>query len=345
MPVSSTISRPASGSSLQPEASLLAVEDLTVKYRLHSGVLTAADRVSFSIAAGEIVGLLGESGCGKTTTAMSLLGLLPENARIASGRLYFRGRDLRSLAETQLRELRGAEISIIFQDSSGLNPVMRVLTQVVEVLRAHRDCNLHEAREKVKSIFAAVGLTDGERIFSAYPHQLSGGQRQRIAVAQALISEPSLVVADEPTAHLDAATAAEILACVRRMRATNRTSFLLISHDPEILRSVADRMVVMYAGQVIEHGRVEQVFSNPLHPYTRALLACSLDPSPPDHPVTRKKCFPYIPGNSPDPLEVSEGCSFAARCADRMPMCHSRRPRLLAQPDGGLVRCLKYEAE
>jgi peptide/nickel transport system ATP-binding protein len=345
MPVSSTILRNRSGSRLEPEASLLAIQDLTVKYRLDSRELTAVDRVSFSIARGEIVGLLGESGCGKTTTAISLLGLLPENGRIANGNLHFRDRDLLSLSETELRELRGAEISIIFQESSGLNPVMRVGTQVIEVLRAHQDGNRQPPRERVKLIFEAVGLIDFERIFSAYPHQLSGGERQRIAVAQALVCQPSLVIADEPTAHLDAESAREILACVRRMRALNRTSFLVISHDPELLAGIADRMVVMYAGQVVEDCRMEELFSNPRHPYTRALLECSLDRSTAGEAVTRKKCFPHIPGNSPDPLEVLEGCSFRARCRDRMPICDSRRPLLLGQQDGGSVRCFKYEAE
>jgi peptide/nickel transport system ATP-binding protein len=343
MSASSTISHNSSRSRLEPKASLLSVEDLTVKYHLGSRVLTAVDGVSFSVGAGEIVGLLGESGCGKTTTAMSLLRLLPENAHVKSGNVHFRGRDLLALNEEQLQELRGAQISIIFQDSSGLNPVRRVGPQVIEVLRAHTDCSFHQAREKLKSFFNAVGLTDFERIFRAYPHQLSGGQRQRISVAQALICEPSLVVADEPTAHLDSQTATEILACVQRMRDDNGTSFIIISHDPEVLASVADRIVVMYAGQVVEDSGARDICSNPRHPYTRALLQCTQNQSPALSSTNQKKGFPYIPGNSPDPLEVLSGCSFAARCTERMAVCDSHRPMLLEQPDRGSVRCFKYE--
>jgi peptide/nickel transport system ATP-binding protein len=347
MPVSSSISleRPTPGSEREEATDLLAVKDLTVQYCVNSGRFTAVNQVSFSMDRAEIVGMLGESGCGKTSTALSLLRLLPDTAIVTGGRIYFRKRDLRLLAEKQLRELRGGEVSIIFQDSAALNPVMRVGNQVIEVLRAHSKCTSRQAREKLHGLFTSIGLLDFDRIFDAYPHQLSGGQRQRIAIAQALICEPKLVIADEPTAHLDDTTAAEILAFMLKMRETHHTSFLIISHNPEILAKVADRMIVMYAGQVVEEGSAEDVFARPLHPYTETLLRCSPARGMPAAGAGGKKRFAFIPGNSPNPLEVLPGCSFSARCADRMAICDSRQPDLLDQCGQRAVRCFKYEAQ
>jgi oligopeptide/dipeptide ABC transporter ATP-binding protein len=340
---SSTIQCNTSPTECERAASLLAVENLTIEYRVSSQVLKAVEGVSFSIAAGEIVGLLGESGCGKTTTALSALRLLPETSMVTRGRWSFCGRDLLNLKEKQLRELRGAGIAIIFQDSSGLNPVMRVGTQVVEVLRAHCNCSLEAARDRVNLIFESLGLRDVNRIFDAYPHQLSGGQCQRIAIAQALVCQPKLVIADEPTAHVDAETAADIFACIKKMRDTNHTSFLIITHDPEILAAVADRILVMYAGQIVEQGPAREVLSNALHPYTQALLRCSPD-QPASSSAGGKNRFPFIPGNSPDPFEVLPGCCFSPRCPDRTAICDASRPALF-EHERGQVRCFKYEAE
>jgi peptide/nickel transport system ATP-binding protein len=329
---------------VEADASLLVIEDLTVQYRVGSRLFRAIDHASFSIAPGEIVGLLGESGCGKTTLALALLQLLPNTAAITSGQIYFRGRNLVSLKERQLRELRGTQIALIFQDSSVLNPVMRVGTQVIEVLRAHSNFDLQKLHDKTKTIFDSVGLTDFDRIFHAYPHQLSGGQRQRIAIAQALICEPSLIIADEPAAHVDADNAAGILACLSKMRETRGTSCLLISHDAELLTCYADRIAVMYAGEVVEVSPAREIFSNALHPYTRALLQCSTGHRMSSSSAGPRR-FAHIPGNSPDPLEELSGCCFAPRCADRMEVCNSRRPILIQRPDGRSVRCFKYEVE
>jgi peptide/nickel transport system ATP-binding protein len=347
MLVSSATSREARASRPETEAAgdLLTVKGLTVQYRVGAGAFTAVDSVSFSVARGQIVGLLGESGCGKTTTALSLLRLLSPVSSVTNGSIYFRGRDLLSLTETGLRVLRGAELAIIFQDSSVLNPVLRAGNQVAEVLRAHSRCNLRQARDQVQLLFASLGLLDFDRIYEAYPHQLSGGQRQRIAIAQALICEPGFVVADEPTAHLDAVTAAEILALMGEMRETRNTSFLIVSHDPGTLAAVADRIIVMYAGEVVEDGPAKEVLLNPLHPYTRALLECSPERITASPSARGKKRFPCIPGDSPNPLEALPGCRFAPRCADRMPECDSRRPKVLEQSGDRSVRCFKYEVE
>lgn len=331
---------------LQGETSvLLEVADLTVEYRLISGQVRAVDRVSFSISPGEIVGILGESGCGKTTTALSGLRLLPDAATISSGHWYFRGRDLLQLQEAQLRQIRGAEISVIFQDSSGLNPVMCVGTQVIEVLRAHAKCGSHESLTRTKSTFDSIGLVDFDRIFEAYPHQLSGGQRQRITIAQALICRPSLVIADEPTAHVDGETASEILACMKRVCETDRTSFLIISHDPDVLANVADRIIVMYAGQIVEQGPARMIFEQAFHPYTHALLQCAVHQPAATGSIRDKKRFPFIPGNSPDPLQVLPGCRFSPRCPDRMEVCDLQRPILSKPAPGHIVRCFKCEAD
>jgi peptide/nickel transport system ATP-binding protein len=327
----------------RPEAEdLLRVQNLTVRYRIDGMEFTAVNDVSFAIVPGEIVGLLGESGCGKTTTALSLLQVLPETARVTAGSILFGQRELLSLKESQLREVRGAQIAVVYQDSSVLNPVIRVGNQVSEVLRAHSEYSSADARAKVLSLFTAMGLTESARIYEAYPHQLSGGQRQRIAIAQALVCGPRLVIADEPTASLDSRTAAEILDCMRRMKETCGTSFLIITHDPETIAAVADRAIVMYAGQIVEDGLLADVYSRPLHPYTQALLECSLKCEI-QKEAGQKKRLPFIPGNSPDPMEQFPGCSFASRCKDRMQICDARSPQAFAISRNRSARCFKYE--
>ena len=329
--------------SSQTAGELLRVRDLTVCFSEERGEFTALDRVSFDIATGEIVGLLGESGCGKTTLGLSLLGVLPEAARVTNGSIFFRGTNLLALNETQLREVRGAEVAVIYQDSSVLNPVLRVGNQVSEVLRAHRRCTAREAREEVEELFAAIGLREVDRIQDAYPCQLSGGQRQRIAIAQALICKPRLVIADEPTASVDRNTAREILQFMRRMTESSSTSFLFISHDPDTLSAITDRIMVMYAGQIVESGPLSDVYSRPLHPYTDALLQCSPQRIKPANSDCRTPRLPFIPGKSPDPFELLAGCSFSSRCKDRMEMCDLRGPELIEVSQSRSVRCFKHE--
>jgi peptide/nickel transport system ATP-binding protein len=326
-----------------PSGELLQVRDLTVRFSHEGREFTAVDRVSFDIAPGEIVGMLGESGCGKTTIGLSLLGILPDIARVSSGSIFFGRRDLRSLNESELRQIRGAELAIIYQDSSVLNPVIRVGKQVSEVLRAHRKCTPHQAREEARAVFAAIGLDDFDRIYNAYPHQLSGGQRQRIAIAQALICRPALVIADEPTASVDRSTACEILNVVRLMKESYGTSFLFISHDPATIAAIADRIIVMYAGEIVEAGPLRDVYSQPLHPYTEALLQCAPRPVTDKDAGRGKNRLPFIPGKAPDPLAKPRGCSFSSRCTDRREICDSRRPeRIQISPDRS-VSCFKRE--
>jgi oligopeptide/dipeptide ABC transporter ATP-binding protein len=326
----------------QPSALLLRVRDLTVRFSEKGREFTAVDRVSFDIARGEIVGLLGESGCGKTTVALSLLCLLPDAARVSCSSIFFRGRDLSLLDESQLREVRGAEAAIIYQDSSVLNPVVRVGNQVSQVLRAHRSCTARQAREEAEAVFAAIGLRDVDRIYDAYPHQLSGGQCQRVAIAQALICKPRLVIADEPLASVDQDTACGILDFIEHLKQSSGTSFLFISHDPATLARIADRVMVMYAGQIVENGSLGELYSEPWHPYTEALLRCAPQRIAPNDFEPGKRRLPCIPGKSPDPLEVLPGCSFSSRCTDRMEVCDSHRPDEIEVSPRRSVRCFKY---
>jgi len=272
---------------------LLRVRELTVRYRVRAPLVypelrrgarrdirsedgqdhPAVAGISFEIAPGEVVGLMGASGCGKTTVAMAVLGLLPGDQVAISGSVMFKDHELLSMRERELREIRGKKISMVYQEPSiALSPAMRVGDQIAEVLRAHRQWRWKLCREEALNLIARVGLPKTDRIYSAYPHQLSGGQLQRILLAQALACEPELVIADEPTAALDACSQAEFLELLRELKRQKNVSFLLISHTPEIQASLADRLLVMHEGQIVEQGRFEQVYTNPSHSRTRAML-------------------------------------------------------------------------
>lgn len=335
-------------SSCAARSNLLTVCDLTVSFRLdHEREANVLKRVGLTIADSEIVGLWGESGCGKTTTALSLMQSLPAGAGITAGSIDFNGRNLLTLSEARLREIHGSEISIIYQDSDVLNPVMRIGEQVMEVLRAHKSGKASGMRQEICDLFVALGLDDCDRIYRSFPHQLSGGQRRRVAIAQALICKPRLVIADEPTAWLDGETIAETLSVFRQVREMYETAFLLISHDPDAL-TVADRILVMYAGEIIESGPREEVLKRPRHPYTSALLQCSAQGyrvqrnETRDFSVTPHK-LPCIAGQAPDPAEVLSGCAFSSRCDYRMDICDAHRPDLLSISRDQSVRCLQYE--
>lgn len=256
---------------------LLSVTNLTVE--MHDGGATARtvlDGVSFSIAAGEAVGLVGESGCGKTTTALALLRLLPAAAQVTKGSVRLGGRDLLALWEKQLEKVRGAALSMVFQDPAiALNPVMRAGDQVAEVIRAHRPLRGERLRQEVESLFERVWFSDPARIYAAYPHELSGGQRQRVAIAQALACQPRLLIADEPTAALDTTVQSEILDLLKQLKAQLRMAMLIITHNPAILAGLADRVLVMNEGRLVEEGAVTEVYGNPSHRYTKLLLGCA----------------------------------------------------------------------
>lgn len=253
---------------------LLQARELSVQYRPPRGRShLAVDRINFDIGSGEVVGLMGESGCGKTTIALVLLGLLPKDNVKVLGTISFRGQNLLAMDEQALQRIRGAEISMVYQEPGiSLCPVLRVGDQVAEVFRAHRNWSWEQCRTEASFMLARVGLPGTARIFSAYPHQLSGGQLQRVVLAQALASRPALLVADEPTASLDARSQADFLLLLRELKEQLGLSILLISHTPEIQASLADRLLVMKEGWIVEEGSFGQIYRNPSHSYTRTLL-------------------------------------------------------------------------
>jgi oligopeptide/dipeptide ABC transporter ATP-binding protein len=280
---------------------------------------------------GEITGVLGESGSGKTTLALAVAGLLPPAARAVRGEVLFRGTDLLRQPERWLRALRGAAIALISQEPAlALNPVMRAGTQIAEVVRAHRRWSGARCRGYAVEVLERLCGADAARIAGAYPHQLSGGQRQRVAIAQAVALEPALLIADEPTSALDPTIQADVLALLADLKRRG-SAILLVTHDPAVLAGIADRLLVMYAGRVVEQGGFAEVLSAPLHPYTRALLACV--PRPGD-----RGPLAVIPGAPPDPAAPPPGCPFAPRCPEVFDPCNER------DPQGLRVRCFHHAA-
>lgn len=319
---------------------LLEVRDLVVAYDGNGGApVVAVDGVGFDVRAGETIGIAGESGSGKTTLALALLGLLPPAARVVRGEARLRGQDLLALSEASLESLRGAEISIIFQEPGlALNPVLRVGPQVAEVIRAHRSWSARRCREEAVGLLSRVGLPASDRLFDAYPHELSYGQCQRVTIAQAVACDPAVLVADEPTSSLDSTTRAEILGLLRELREGMGLALLLVSHDIGTLATLADRLLVVYAGRVVEEGPLERVCRDPLHPYTRALLASFPRP----RPAGERRRLESLAGSPPDLGRLPPGCAFAPRCPDRMERCLTRPPEAVeAQPERR-VRCFNH---
>jgi oligopeptide/dipeptide ABC transporter ATP-binding protein len=323
-------------------AALLSVQGLSVQYQTGSGPpVRALDDVSFELAAGEIVGLVGESGCGKSTLALALLGLLPPRAHVDGGRVVLRGQNLLALRERQLESIRGQEISLIFQEPAlSLNPCLRVGHQVGDLLRVHRGWIRSRCREEVLSLLETMGFEDSAGIFDAYPHQLSGGQQQRVVIAQALVCRPALVIGDEPTASLDSTTQAEIVGLLDRLRRRFGVGLLLISHNPALLWSIADRLLVMYAGRTVEIGSRGQVYADPLHPYTRELLRCAPQEQEASEAIPPR--LPAIPGSPPDLSDLPAGCPFEPRCPDRMAVYATVRPQPVTPEPWRGVSCFKY---
>ena len=298
--------------------------------------------VTFQVQRGEIVGLLGESGAGKTTLALALMRLLPVSSRVVQGSVEFDGRPFLSIGERELRKMRGAMISLVYQDSEVLNPVLRVGDQLVEVLRAHNRWPRRRYHERAIALLAEMDLPDAGRIYAAYPHQLSGGQRQRIVIALALACQPALVIADEPTASLDTSTSSEIVELLERIKRRFQTAFLLISHDLAPLARLADRIMVMYAGRIVEQGSRDEILQQALHPYTRALLACALPQDTANDSAVGKQAIPTIAGSPTDLMHPTLGCDFESRCPDRMCICSSHFPGEVQMSATHTVRCFKF---
>jgi len=320
-----------------PTAPLLRVRDLVTVFETDEGVLRAADGVSFEVGTAETVALVGESGCGKSVTALSLLGLIDPPGRIAGGSIEFRGRELRGLSEREYRSVRGREIAMVFQEpTTSLNPVMTVGRQVVEVFRVHQGLDRSAARRRTVELFALAGIPAPEERLDQYPHQLSGGMRQRVMIAMAIACRPALLIADEPTTALDVTIQAQILDLLDKLRRDLRLSILIITHDLAVVAETAQRVVVMYAGQVVEQAPVRPLFADPLHPYTRGLLDSLPRPGAGDAPLRA------IPGAVPDLRRLPPGCRFAPRCPRVFDRCREQPVPLRERPDGRSVRCLLY---
>jgi len=316
---------------------LLSVEHLTTVFDTAGGPVPAVDDVSFEIRAGETLGLVGESGSGKSVTALSIMRLVQPPGRVAGGRLMFRGRDLLTFDERQMRGIRGAEISLIFQEPmTALNPVFTIGDQVAETLLVHSRASKREAHRQAVELLDAVHVPNAASRVRDYPHQLSGGLRQRVLIAMALACRPALVIADEPTTALDVTIQAQILDLLRELQAQFHLSLLLITHDLGVLAETADRVAVMYAGRIVESGPVRAIFRTPGHPYTRGLLA-SIPGGTPGEPLRA------IEGSVPLLGALPPGCAFTPRCPDRFDRCPTAPPPDYAAGPEQTAKCYLHD--
>jgi len=299
---------------------ILSVRDLTVTFRTEEGPVRAIDGVSFDVAEGEILGVVGESGSGKTVSLLAVMGLITDPNATIGGSIRYRGKELVGLAPRALRKLRGAEIAMIFQDPmTALTPVYTIGWQIAEQIRAHQKISARAAMDRTEELLAEVNFPNPREALSRYPHQLSGGMRQRAVIAMALSCNPALLVADEPTTALDVTVQAGILDLVRRLRNRHGSAVVFITHDMGVVSELADRVMVMYAGRIVEKGARSELFGDPLHPYTRALMG-SIPPLTGERP----RRLPAIPGSPPSLLRLPQGCSFAPRCPVRFEACEAR---------------------
>jgi oligopeptide/dipeptide ABC transporter ATP-binding protein len=300
----------------QPEA-LLSVDDLKVRFATEDGVVRAVDGVSFELKPGEILGIVGESGCGKSVTAQTIMGLTRSPNSTIEGAVRFHGKDLVSASEEDLQSIRGREISMVFQDPmTSLNPVYRVGDQIVEQIQAHREIQDGEAKDRARELLASVGIPNAAERVDDYPYEFSGGMRQRAMIAMALALEPRILIADEPTTALDVTIQAQILALIQHLNEERDLAVILITHDLGVIAEVADRVLVMYAGQIVEEGTLEEIFYDPQHPYTWGLMGSltRLDRPPPDR-------LPQIAGQPPSLLAPPTGCRFRPRCPHAFEKC------------------------
>ncbi len=322
-------------------SALLEVEDLKTYFATDAGEFRAVDGVSFSIAEGRTLGIVGESGCGKSVTSLSVMGLVPRpGGRIAGGAIRFRGRDLTKLPADEMRALRGSEIAMIFQEPmTSLNPAFTIGNQLVEGIVRHRRLDAQAAKAHAIEMLRRVRIPAPEQRFDEYPHKLSGGMRQRVMIAMALACDPALLIADEPTTALDVTIQAQILDLLRRLRDETGTAIVLITHDLGVIAELAHDVVVMYAGKIVERGPVRRVFAWPQHPYTIGLLGAI-----PQLHRTRAR-LATIDGTVPSLADLPDGCRFAARCPFADAKCRSSEPPMREMEDGQAVACWRAPLE
>ncbi|MEP6946765.1 MAG: ABC transporter ATP-binding protein [Acidobacteriota bacterium] len=321
---------------------LLEVKDLQTHFPTRAGLVRSVDGVSFEIGEGELLGLVGESGCGKSITALSIIRLISPPGKIVGGSIKFKGEELTTATEERLRSIRGNDIGMIFQDPmTSLNPVYTVGEQIAEALRLHRKLNRKKAWRSAIDAMHEVAIPAPDRRANDYPHQLSGGMRQRVMIAMALACNPEFLIADEPTTALDVTIQAQILELLDGLRKTRKLAVLLITHDLGVVAEVADRVCVMYTGKIVEESGVDNIFADPKHPYTRGLLRSV--PKLTEVGIDRTERLSTIDGTVPSPTNLPSGCHFAPRCEFRMDMCVRGEIPLIGTPDGSKVRCVLFD--
>lgn len=316
------------------EQALLDIQELKTYFYTENGVVPSVDGVTFQIKKGETIGIVGESGSGKSVTSLSIMGLVGAPGKIAGGKILFEGNDLVKASKKEMRRIRGNEIAMIFQEPlTSLNPVFTVGFQVAEAIRLHQQVSKEEAKQKGIELLKKVGIPRPDKVYSSYPHSLSGGMRQRVMIAMALSCNPKLLIADEPTTALDVTIQAQILHLMRELIKENGTSIILITHDLGVVAEMVDRVIVMYAGQVVEQTDVFTLFKKPRHPYTLGLLKST----PKIHEL--KDELESIEGTVPNPSNMPKGCRFHPRCPYAMDKCVTDAPELELINDGHQVRC------
>lgn len=316
---------------------ILSVEDLHVIFRTYLGTVHALNGVYLEVGKGEAVGLVGETGCGKSTLGLSIVRLLDESAKVVRGKIIFNNESILDKSQDEMREIRRRYISLIFQDpTAALNPVYRIGDQIVEALQMSKGLKKVEAFEEGSRLLSMLGIPESKKVMEQYPHELSGGMRQRVMIAIALSKNPLLLIADEPTSNLDVTIQAQILELISELRKNTRMSLLLITHDMGIVAQVCEKVAVMYAGQVIEFGKVRDVFKNPLHPYTQGLLKVA-------NLVGEKSRLESIPGTIPDLRHIPQGCLFSSRCPHAFSKCLQNRPSNMVFDGGHSVACWLLE--
>ncbi len=322
---------------------ILKVKDLQTHFKTDAGILKAVDGVSFDVHKGETIGLVGESGCGKSVTNLSIMKLVPSPpGKVVGGQVLYEGEDILKMSEKQLRNIRGNKISMIFQDPmTSLNPFLRISTQMIETIMLHQDVTKKEAREKAIKMLAEVGIPRPEKRIDAYPHQFSGGMRQRVMIAMALSCNADLLIADEPTTALDVTIQAQILELIQKMNEKFNTAVILITHDLGVVAGMCDNVCVMYAGKIVEKASVDDLFENPLHPYTEGLIA-----SVPklDAKGKKEKLF-SIEGQPPNVIDLPPCCPFHPRCHKAMDVCHCAYPPTKEISKGHSVSCWIHATE
>ncbi|CAN7344173.1 ABC transporter ATP-binding protein [Peribacillus frigoritolerans] len=317
---------------------IIKVNGLRTSFRTDDGVIPVVNSIDFHVNPGEVLGIVGESGCGKSVTSLSIMGLVSSPAGKVEGEILFKGENIANASEAKMRKIRGNDIAMIFQEPmTSLNPVFTIGEQLVETLRIHKKWSKKQARNRAVEMLKLVGLGRAEELLKEYPHQLSGGMRQRVMIAMAMICEPKLLIADEPTTALDVTIQAQILELMKNLNKETDTAIMMITHDLGVVAQMCERVIVMYAGKVIEEGNVQTIFQNPKHPYTVGLLQ-----SIPDMRIKKERLY-SIPGNVPKPGTSNLGCQFAPRCSHAMEQCINETPSLLEFDEGQHVRCWLYE--